>query len=121
MQTLSSIGSYIQTAADYVGATCVTAYSTAKPYLEALVQRIEDIWATVLLPALQSFVAFSSTRFGLSVDVLALSVVPFALSRFPKNTAAQIALVGTGVLMVATSAFLFSGLPIPGIPAASII
>ncbi len=120
MQTLSSISSFVQTAVEYGSMACVTAYTTAQPYMADAVQRIQGLWEAIL-PYLQVFVDFSSTRFGLSIDLLALSIVPFAISGCTKSTAATVALIATGVLMAGAGAFLISGLPLPGIIASPIV
>ena len=112
MQTLSNVSSYFSAAVDAVENTCVRVYQAAQPYLGVVADKVQWLWEKSL-PYLETFVEFSSTRFGFAVDLAALSAVPFAISGCTHSKVATVAFVAAGALMLGASAYLFSGLPLP--------
>jgi hypothetical protein len=76
----------------------------ARP-VQFIAQRIQDLWR-ILQPYVVATASFLTSRVGISLGLLSLSIIPFQLFRTADNKALSIALLAGGILMAGAGGFL---------------
>jgi hypothetical protein len=100
----TSTPSFIDTAVQLIERPFIAVRDFVTPPLQFLANKIQNIWS-FLQPYFASAAKFMTSKLGISIELLALSILPLQLSRSVDDKLISTALLTLGVFMAAAGGF----------------
>ena len=100
----TSTPSFIDTAVQFIERPFIAVRDFVTPSLQFLANRIQNIWS-FLQPYFASAAQFLTSKLGISIELLGLSILPLQLSRSVEDKLMSTALLTLGIFMAAAGGF----------------
>ena len=100
-----STQSFFSSTLEYIETPLIAVRDFVTPPLKFVAERIQNIW-NFFEPYLASAGKFLTSKLGISLELLCLSIIPLQLSRTVDNKILSIALLAAGVLIAGAGGFI---------------